>query len=433
MRWIAIGAVLCACNNEGAIEIVVEMDPTIAVDKVQLYIGLGSRDNLDDTVSELLVPGEYKEPAAPSGFYWRRDPNAYMLTVPGGAADVRFVFHEGTHKKLTAIVVGTQNDVTVAATTLVDARIEDSTVRQYHVKLQKASAAFPRQTGTATTVHHWGPTPEAGCTYYQEPDKPGIYLVDHGDIDCDGVLYNRDEPEKSAECRHDIFNYTARAKPETTRFLVDDPIPSLIDGACVLGGPACVDGKGIVDGRFRSAVCAQPLHCGPCATASDPIDCMARTPLSSTGVTRYECTFFVGSDGGTNSLCENPAVLTNKLPFVQSCRTDQPYWLWEADLGTWSALQLKRQPLTFLAEKPTAACDLRIGVTGTLPAMLPVTFRSVITIPLANDRLVALPLALTVTPTNDCSVTPNECHIAGSTSASPDFMTCLTSPAGQPW
>ena len=438
--WIAIGCVLCGCSNSGALEIVVEMEPAIAVDRVQLYVGLGDPQNeLDDQGQhrrELLVPAGYRYPDRPNGFYWKRDINGAsdVLDVESGATDARFTFHEGTHDKLTIIVVGFKGGEVAAAASLVGAKLEGGAVRQYHVKLKAASSpdVKPR---AAVTVQRWGPTPEdTRCAYLEDAstEERGIYVVDRSDRDCDGFA-----DDEATECRPDVFHGHIRPKPEVTTCIRMDAIPSQNNPqptACVLGGPGCFDGAdATLTGCEPSNVCVPPAHCAACSARPDAIDCMARLPQVAGLATRIECTFFVNAAG---ALCVGAATLTPRFPLPIACDPLQPYLLW-ADGGGWKPGAFAKSGATFTAAMPTAGCDVSVSATNASATPVQGTFPTVLVYPLVNGRSGALPLLIHVKPIvgNGCDdpINTNACLVEGEAISAPSFAECLKSAAIEPW
>jgi hypothetical protein len=436
---IAISALLFACNTSGAIEVVVETDPMIAVDKVQLFVGLGYPQN-PTGMPELLVPAEYKYPEQPTGFYWRRDINGEndIVEVAAGAADVHFVFHEGTFDRMTAIVVGYKSGTIVAAASLVDAYIEDGRVRQYHVKLKAASAAFPRPTLTPVTVHRWGPTNDtAQCVYLQDPanaEHPAIFIVDKKDPDCDGFEDSDDGVD--VECRANVFMGATRPEREHTTCLRPDLLPGGESMMCVLGGPGCVDGRGATPGACDpSATCASPDHCLACATRADALACMAIRPASTATTTRIDCTFFMQDTGGSLSLCNGDAILSSRFQFLKTCDVDQKYWFWAIDADKWVEQSITKGGATFTAVPPTSDCGITLKVSGSLTAQaLPPPTHSIINVRIPNGRSIALPFTLNFAnqPTAGCD-TKNECHLAGDLTPQPTLAACLQSAVVEPW
>jgi len=438
---IAMTAVLLGCGANSALEIVVEMPPgdtQIVVDRVQLYVGLGSHEN--DT-SELLVPRDYTYPDQPSGFYWKRDPNGEqdVVDVAPGASDVRFVFREGTHDEMTAIVVGYKSGSIVAATALVEAYLEPGSVRQYHVLLKPASAAFPRPTARPITVHRWGPGPmDTQCAYLEDStiaDHPSIFIVEHDDRDCDGLVVDEQQPANNLECRPDVYQGMRRPARELTTCLRTDIIPNGPEAACVLGGPGCVDGrgKGTCD---PSTACVTPQTCTTCAARTDALDCMANSPAANAAATRIECTFYAVGINGNFQSCPGAAPLTPKFSFTPMCNVEEDFWFWATGQDKWVAQTFAKAGLTFTASDPTASCDFKLGVAGTTVGMtLPETLRSVVSIQIANGRSAALPIAITMAETTDCAdaMTKNECHIAGDVMPAPSFLACMQARVVEPW
>lgn len=437
--WIAIGCVLAACSNDGALEIVVEIDPATSVDKVQLYVGLGDplneHDDMGEPQRELLVPEGYGYPSRPNGFYWKRDPNGAsdVVDVDPGAADVRFTFHEGTHDTVTMIVVGYKADVIVAAASLVDARIEAGTVRQYHVKMKAASAAFPRPAASPVTVHRWGASSnDTQCAYLEDASTPerGIYVVGKDDKDCDGF-----PDEDPLECRDNVWRGRARPAPDQTKCLRTDLVATNVNPsvtACVLGGPGCVDGMEKATTQCEpSRVCAPPQHCAQCATDPNPIACMAELPAVAALVAQIDCTFFVSQT--SSALCTGEANLTPRLTLPVGCDDKQPFQIWNGTAG-WKPSTFTSPVGTFSALMPTSNCDFTVKAVNVVPNMT-AGHESVVIYPLANGRYAALPLRISVkpSPAGGCDGITNECHVNGEVMAAPAFAACLTADVVEPW
>ena len=423
-------AVLFGCGASSALEIVVEIPPDTGVDKVQLYVGLGSHEN--DT-SELLVPRDYAYPDQPSGFYWKRDPSGEqdVVDVDPGASDVRFVFHEGTHDEMTVIVVGYKNNSIVAATALVEAYLDPGSVRQYHVLLKPASAAFPRPTARPVTVHRWGPGPgDTQCAYLEDStnaDHPAIFIVDRDDRDCDGLVVDERDPANNLECRPEVYKGQIRPERELTTCLRTDLLPTVAETICVLGGAGCVDGrgKGTCD---PSTTCVTPQTCTACAQRTDALDCMANSPATNVNVTRIDCTFYAVKNNGVFELCSGTAPLTSTFAFLPACNTEEDFWFWVTGQNKWVAQSFTKAGLTFTANDPTATCDFKLDVSGSITgSALPESLRSIVSMQIANGRAAALPIAITMAETLDCAdlATKNECHVGGDITPAPSFLACM--------
>ena len=442
MRWvIAMTVVLCACGPTSAIEIVVEMPPgdsPIVVDKVQLYVGLGGPEN-ESGKPELLIPRDYHYPDQPDGFYWKRDVNGEqdVLEVGRDANDVRFVFQEGSHDRMTVIVVGYSADKVVAAASLVDAYLDAGSVRQYHVQLKPASDAFPRPTAAPVTVHRWGPGPsDSQCAYLEDPsntDDRSIFIVDHDDRDCDGVIETDDPNTPNLECLPDVHLGMVRPGRTATRCIRGDVIPTDNAMGCVLGGPGCVDGRGPGGACDPSTTCAIPAACAACAGRTDALDCLANLPQANTTAQRIECTFYATMT--TMSLCPTPAPLVQRFEFLPTCNVDTPYLFWLTGQNKWNPQSFMKGGLTFTAAKPTTNCDFSLTATGTAPPGGLAGIRSVLNVQIANGRSAALPIAITVVETTNCDdgSSVNECVIAGEVMPPPSFISCMSSRVVQPW
>jgi len=433
-------AVMFGCGPNSALELVVEMpDAPIVVDRVQLYIGLGDPRN---SSVERLIPRDYRYPDVPDGFYWKRDPYGALdvVDVEPGARDVRFVFQEGTHDNITVIAVGYTGERIVAAGSLVDATLESGSVRQYHVRLAAASAAFPRPTAAPVTVHRWGPGPnDTECAYLEDPSrqqKPSIFIVDHDDRDCDGLVVEDDPQKPNLECLPDVWMGSERPSREDARCVRADLIPGGTGPdamACVLGGPGCVDGRGPGAACDPTTTCAQPAACLSCAGRADALDCLANLPTTN-AATRIDCTFFAVVNAGLQ-LCPGTATLTQRFQFLPTCDVDAPYLMWSMPEGKWNAQSFTRNGMTFTANKPTANCDFALTVTGTPTAAGLGGIRSILNIQIANGRSGVLPVAITIADTpacNDPLVVP-ECRVAGDITPGPAFAACMMSKPVEPW
>lgn len=437
-RVIAISAAMLGCGPNAALEVVVEMPPpdlAVAVDRVQLYVGLGDALNASDQ-PELLVPRDYRYPDTPTGDYWQRDPfgERDVVDVDPGATDVRFVFQEGKDDRMTAIVIGYQGETIVAATSLVDAYLDPGSVRQYHVQLRPASAAFPRPTARPVTVHRWGPTAtDTRCAYLADPDDergPSIYIVDHDDRDCDG-LADRDE---ALECRPEAYLGARRAARDATTCVRRDMIPNATASeACVLGGPGCVDGRG--EGACDpSATCVDPDACVVCANRTDALDCLAAMPGMATTATHVVCTFFVTQENGNPVLCPGAATLAPKIALLPSCDPTADVLLWDTGQDRWATKELARNNMKLAFLRPTASCDLSVSLSGTPDGTTQTTIASVLNVQNDLGRAAAVPITFTLAPTTDCDVTgANKCVVEGNGVASLAFAACLQSKVIEPW
>jgi hypothetical protein len=433
MRALLIAA-LVGCGPGSALEIVVELPPQNAgIDRVQLYLGLGSALNSN---VERLVPRDYVSPPVPDGFYWRRDPNggSDFVAVAPDASDVRFVFQEGTNDQVTAIVVGLRGDQIVAAASLVDAYLDTGSVRQYHVALKPASAAFPQPAPSPVTVQRWGAKPgDTHCVYLEEPgaSDPSIFIVDENDRDCDGL--RDDDP---LECRPDVFMGKERAKRSEASCVGAESIPAPANMmSCVLGGAGCADGRGESDAAAcdPTATCIQPSVCVNCATKPDPLACMAGLSQAALETTRITCRFSI--DIITNTFCPGPATLVQRLAFLPNCSVDAPYLFWEPGQAKWANQSFKRANLMFTASKPTVACDFKLEVSGAAATATLAPIRTILSVGFGNGRAAAVPLQVDFPDATDCTDPgqKNECVIDGDNVAAPSFLACLGARVVEPW
>jgi hypothetical protein len=429
-------ATLVGCGPSSALEIVVELPPQNAgVDHVQLYLGLGGALNESGNV-ERLVPRGYVAPPTPDGFYWRRDPNggSDVIAVAPDATDVRFVFQEGSDDHVTAIVVGFRGDQIVAAASLVDAYLDAGSVRQYHVALKPASAAFPQPAPTPVTVQRWGAMPgDTHCVYLEQPgaDDPSVFIVDKDDRDCDGL---RDADPR--ECRPEVFMGKERAKRIEASCIGIETIPigsNMV--SCLLGGQGCADGRAESDTAQcdPTATCIQPSLCVGCALQPNPLDCMATFSQMNLETTRINCRFAV--DINTNTFCPGPATLVQRLQFLPNCNVDAPYLFWEAGQDKWASQSFKRGNLMFTASKPTVPCDFKLDVSGTAATAALLPIRTILSVGFANGRGAAVPLHIDFSDATDCAdpAQKNECNLEGDTIAAPSFLACLGARVVEPW
>lgn len=434
MRALLI-ALVVGCGPSSALEVVVELPPGSNVDRVQLYLGLGSALNASGE-PERLVPRDYLAPPVPNGYYWRRDPNGGgdIATVSPGASDVRFVFQEGETDRVTAVVVGFRGDQIVAAASLVDAYLDSGSVRQYHVALVPASPAFPQPAPTPVTVQRWGAqSNDTHCVYLEQPgaDEPSIFIVDKDDRDCDGL-----PDDDRLECLPDVFLGTERAKrSEASCVAIESIPPGSAMVSCVLGGPGCTDGRGESDATQcdPTTTCIQPSICAGCGLDPDPLACMATFSQMNLTTTRISCQFFV--DTNTNQFCAGPAVLAQRLQFLPNCDVDAPYLFWLPDKHEWVNQSFARGGLMFTANKPNLACDFKLEVQGAAATASLMPIRTIVSVAMANGRGVAVPLAIDFPDATACNepTQKNECHVEGDLLAAPSFVTCLGARVVEPW
>jgi hypothetical protein len=311
-----------------------------------------------------LIPRDYKYPEVPSGQFWKRDPErhaGHRRCRPGRERRAVRVsrrharFDDRDRDRL-------QGRRDRGGDALVEAFIEDGTVRQYHVKLKPATAAFPKPARAAITVHRWGPGPDnTRCAYLEDPTNPlhtSIFVVDRLDRDCDGLEAPEDETNP-LECLDDVHLGTIRPERVSTRCLTTDLIPNAAgDQTCVLGGPGCVDGRGkVADSCDPSTTCAPPQSCVVCKDRDDALDCMANSTATATTASRIDCTISTKLDTGGRFVCSGDATLTTRFQFLPMCRTDGPYLFWATGKNMWGP-SITSAGLTLTPTPPTNDCGM---------------------------------------------------------------------------
>ena len=438
--------VLASCGANSAIEIVIGMPEASNIDEVKLYVGLGFTQNMDGSTPERLIPADYpRHGEQPRGFWWKRDtalPDGDRLTVEPGTKEVRFVFQPGTHDHMTVIVVGYSNKTVVAAALLEEARMESGTVRQYVVNLAPASPATPGMPRVGTTVQDWGPEPDdRECAHYRDGEH-SVFVVNLGDHDCDGFKEGEEDPAKNLECRPDVYRGFKRAPRNALACITKESLPPLspsgaIVEAAVLGGPGCVDGRGIGTCDVGTVCIDEDLY--GCFARADALDCAANVPTMNTSVLRVACTFYYATEQvGGPAYCDTTASLgSDKLPpsaAQLSCDGASEYLFWTLGSGKWSANVIANNTINFTASKPTTSCLFELTAGGTPQRAL---VKSLLTVQLANKRAVALPVGITVEEVSDCDSggLPASCKLEPSIAIDINsaFARCMRTDIVDPW
>jgi hypothetical protein len=447
MRIVGMIAVLaCSCGPSSAIEVVVEMpdgDPNLLVDEVRLYVGLGDplnerKDGSGNLLEDVIIPRGYTPlDPIPKGFFWKRDvpssPDQDRAPLEGG--EVHFTFQPGTVDRITIVAVGYHAGAATAAALLEDAEMETGAVRQYHVILAPATAPLPATKASPVTVQEWGADPAArDCVHYTDPDH-SIYIVLHGDRDCDGRI-EQDNPANN-ECRVGVFDGYRRPGRGSLSCTTIDNI-GVNPGMCVLGGDGCMEVPSGKACPLPGNTCLDPDVCARCtiATAQNNLDCISELASTPNAVPRIECTFeYTRLPFAT---CPGAATFQNGERFSRvnaSCDTTQDFLFYAEGAGKW-APAFTVQGMTITAMKPTSNCDFQLAATTAVPtaptALAPIF--GIASGPLANGRSLAMPIAITFAETTGCDGVKNTCHFANVTLPAPAPLTsCLMRANPDPW
>lgn len=329
MRWIALLAVLAACEQSG-VQIVVyaPADPTAAQpDTVRLFVGVPEEE------ARAMSPQSFTYDEARDGTFWVRDPldakDVLTITPP---APARFVFLPGAVAELGSVVaVGYTNGTPTSAATLFHAQFGDGAVMVYRLGLNPVADATQRADRLADNqLAIWGPpggAPDACVHFFTrrgdgDPDHRSVFLGRQDDRDCDGL--RETDPR---ECSDD-------------HYLAETVVPSLEDASCttpmlapnggqwcLLGGPGCSDGIGPTAGDCSpTAYCATEPLCARCPQAMDPWGCATEFPshavtLGVAAYTKVKCTLRAVAIPNTTraDLCPGDGTVTLVPPPGASC------------------------------------------------------------------------------------------------------------------
>ena len=432
--------VLASCGANSALEIVIAMPEAASVDEVKLYVGLGYTQNLDGSTPERLIPAGYSHGEQPKGFWWKRDttlPDGDRATVVPGTSEVRFVFQPGSHDRMTVIVDGYSNDAIVAAALLEDAYMESGTVRQYHVNLEPAVAAAPGTPRPGITVQEWGPAEgDRQCAHYRDADD-SVFVVTLGDHDCDGFKEDEEDPAKALECRPDVYRGYKRAARNAASCITTEPLPPTSGGsiATVLGGPGCVDGRGI--GTCDVGTVCVDGDLTACSQRPNPLECMAAVSATSTTVPHIKCRFFFDVSNQAPIFCAGDAMLTRDLPPAAAqlaCDPTTEYLFWTTVAPKWTPSVITKNNMMFTAAKPTSTCGWKLAATGQ-PQQTFVA--GVVTAQLTNGRALGLPISVNIiqadagcinAPANECFFEPNV-----TIDINDPLVRCMRTAISDPW
>lgn len=332
---------LAACDS-GGLEIVVygPSDPgTPAPATVKLYVGKISDSN-NSTANASIAP----PPSGTARFTARRydrmlEIDDDIAPLEGGAA--HFVFRKGGGAEHLDAVIAVGRDASGRATSaavLFDLDMGNANVKSYSVGLNAITDPINQRTGFNGLVM-WGPKSgtEADDTClllqntYPDPESASLFMLAADDRDCDGFT----ETSKPQECVADAWNAT-RAPVRSELSCLMHESDGISGFYCLVGGPACADGKATDMSCTPSRYCAPDGLCdgGICGTGPNGWEC-AKDPLKNPNTPpgsyeRIECDVAAVRDAtGALTLCPNPGTLpikdgTHRPSCVAASRSVRP-------------------------------------------------------------------------------------------------------------
>ncbi len=265
---LALTLLLAACGSDDpGLRLQIKAGDTSAV-TIELYLGTRPCNGCDGRLAPKGVTAKL------DGEVWYLDGNAVAGTpntaavLDGGSYTYDLRAEDPTKDGILAhvLVVGYDGQKKIVGVAeLADVPVYHAATEWRRVTLGPAAEATSsdRTTPTGERVYVWRRTDPnlAACVGYERASDSGVkryWFVPEDDTDCDQVA--------TAEC--DKYAYKASGKAEldsancvTAQF----PVPGTTGKACLLGGPACIDG---VDG---AAACGPvgPSYCLPDAICSN--------------------------------------------------------------------------------------------------------------------------------------------------------------------
>lgn len=268
--------VLAGCSSDGSVEVVVKAPAGMAVQEVELYVGI--YHSHDDPM--LLPPKGQLRP----NVWWKRDPNPDVDVQTMDADGVRYQILAGQDSdedSVAAVVaVGFESlpDSTLRAvgmaSRLVWTDIPEGEVHRHILELgafEWLPRSVPTQGGPGLQL--WGGATKRDCVQVDQVRELADYapaeaamIVSIGDPDCDGLA------EGDLECVANEYMSQLPIKRDD----IQCAIPTTIEAGgtllgCVAGGVTCVDGAGVND-----RLCSPTSYCTPsgvCSGCPDPRTC----------------------------------------------------------------------------------------------------------------------------------------------------------------
>lgn len=433
--------VLAACGGDApGLRLEIRAGTTGAV-TIELYLGTRPCQGCDNRLAPKGVVGKLP------GEVWYLDGNAVAGT-PNTAATLnagRYVYdlraedpaHDGTLAHVLVVGYDAQKKV-VGVASLSDVPVAHDATDWYRVTLGPAtdSVSSDRLTPAGERVYVWRRTdPElAACVGYEQASDAGVkrlWFVPEDDTDCDQVA--------TAEC--DRYAYKASGKAdigEANCVTAQFSVPNTVGKACLLGGPACIDGvpSNTSCGPVGPSYCLPDAICASATCAQNLGDCLRDGQMP--GIPRIRCDFPFNTQGtvcGTTAeqrhdeidlrpLLASP---TNPATTITTCKSilfaDPMLGMANvSDKITMGAVEIKPDPIT-------APCQWGMSwVTGNVAMVggpTPPIVRMTI-VELENGNRMLLPIELAFHPT---ACAPTDVVTCGFTIAPTDGVThCAQQP-----
>ncbi|CAN5793714.1 hypothetical protein BH11MYX3_BH11MYX3_35290 [soil metagenome] len=426
-------ALASACDSAG-MEIVVNAsaDPgTPAPHTVKLFIGLG--DGADAAIAP--APGTRRYSGV---MHWDRDPANADDSTEYGDGPARFVFRPGGGIDKLSVVVAVgydENGTPTSSAVLLGPAMGTAHVKVYSIGLNAFTDPTVKPNGYNGLLL-WGPSSgqqrDESCVFvqnsYPEPQSTSAMITTPGDHDCDGLPDQGDR----RECLPEVWNGKRTAMRSELSCLIQPPSVPILANACLLGGPACIDGIGPDTSCTASKYCTHPAICEPtlCGTGPGAWQCAEDVRSSAAGMVNaplITCDVTVQRDATnvTMTVCSTSGSFDLEqigVPAQATCSKAQVRNV----MQSWSD-RLVDLDAKFKVEVDDA-CLLTISGEGSYPSngtqLRPLS--GLLSVDLqASMHGMAFPIVFVpVVTTGQCA--PPICHLNGTPSEA--FTACISSP-----
>jgi hypothetical protein len=427
---IGVVVVVASCGSSGGVELIVA--PTPEVDRVALYVGVGSE------LEQGIAPMGFRDPIKTTT--WTRDAHNELSEVKGvDGKEVSFGLIGPADPLSIIIAIGFNADgKPIAAAVLPkDMRpleVPSSSVSRYRLALQPIVAVDPL---SKIDVRVWKPSDEnapgdkAECVLALDATtNERVAVIASGDIDCDA--WPTEKADK--ECLPSVFMGTKHPQLDSSiECLLPISIGDTNTPASVLGGKKCVDGTGIVSGCHASNYCLPKSVLDSC-TQFGGLSCAKDiTAHNLVRPTYMKC--HIHSDGAGN-LCTDPipgsndprGLINTHMCRAGTARITRPNQPW----GTEVTVSQTGVNFSLTVASPTTDCNFTITPSGKVPDSTASTieFGALLAGDLDNGRGIAIPYVFVAEPYSNGCGTPEPCTLAYSQGTFADgTLQCIDAPA----
>jgi hypothetical protein len=424
--WLITSAVVVASCAKGGVELVITPGDA-RVKQVHLFVGIGDEYTQPIKTARRALP-------FPKSTAWARDAyNELDVRAVVDGEPVEFQF-QGGGKLGVVIAIGVDGDTAVTAAVAHHLVIPSDIIARYELELEPVNTAASPLELDAWTPAPGSPKADKVCVaLFDNRTTSADAVVTDGDPDCDG--WPTDDPK---ECQPNLYMSYKRPTLEDVACVLNEMTPDSAVSTCVLGGPACADGRGKeLACNAPSRYCTMRSVCERCKQiGNSTLDCARDvTPLVSGGLpTHINCKIYFDSNG---SLCTNKMKAFASPPanvgghFCRTGTTNPPRittagGAWTQDV-TWTE---GGGTFAIHVDNLEASCNFDIAPSGS--GIVRNVYGAMVAGLLDNGRGIAIPIVFDVDALNVGCQNQTACAAAWSWDISELVDTCVNNPVFPP-